>query len=88
MIADLANHDIHKRFPPHRLDDVADTPPPPVPVEPFPINLVPSTPQPTSTPREPATETRLKRKLAYIDVYVDDFLALCQGDRRERTRVR
>jgi hypothetical protein len=88
-IADIANRDIHKRFPPHRLDEVAETPPPPpVPSEPFPINLVPSTPQPTSAPRESAAATRPRQKLAYVDVYVDDFLGLCQGDRRERTRVR
>jgi hypothetical protein len=88
-IADLANRDIHKRFPPHRLDQVADTtPPPPPPYTGGPINLLPSTSQPTDAPREPTTEARLRSKLAYVDVYVDDFLAVCQGDRRERTRVR
>jgi hypothetical protein len=88
-IADLANATIHKRFPPHRLDALADTPPPSQsPLEPYPINHTPSTPQPTGAPREPAVEARPRRKLAYVDVYVDDFLGLCQGDRRERTRVR
>ena len=88
-IADIANRDIHKRFPPHRLDAVADTPPPPqLTPDQCPINLLPSTPQPTDAPREPASEARPRPKLAYVDVYVDDFLGLCQGGRRERTRVR
>jgi hypothetical protein len=88
-IADLANANIHKRFLPHRLDALADTPPPSQsPGELYPINLVPSTPQPPGAPREPPSATRPRKKLAYVDVYVDDFLGLCQGDRRERTRVR
>ena len=88
-IADITNRDIHKRFPPHRLDAVADTPPPPqLTPDQCPINLLPSTPQPTDAPREPASEARPRPKLAYVDVYVDDFLGLCQGGRRERTRVR
>jgi hypothetical protein len=88
-IADLANANIHKRFLPHRLDALADTPPPSqLLLEPYPINLMPSTPQPTGAPREPASEARPRKKLAYVDVYMDDFLGLCQGDRRERTRVR
>jgi hypothetical protein len=31
---------------------------------------------------------RLRQRLAYIDIYVDDFLALCQGSQRERTLIR
>ena len=30
----------------------------------------------------------MRKKLAYIDLYVDDFLALSQGNSRDRTRVR
>jgi hypothetical protein len=83
-IADIANRNMHHRAPPHRLDELADTPPPtdggPLPAEPsLPTVTEPLVTQPLAPPRP---------RLAYIDVYVDDFLGACQGNKRERTRVR
>ena len=77
-VADLANESIRQAVPdrPHRLDALADT-----------------TPEPTAT--KPPTLSmhhnrlgRHRRPLAYIDVFVDDFLGAAQGDQSRRTRIR
>ncbi len=75
-ICDLANKNIHSNVGapfPHRLEPMANSPPPP------PSSLcVPFPPQPAANPRKPP--------LATADVYVDDFIALAQTQ-RERIRV-
>jgi hypothetical protein len=89
-IADIANRDIHTTQGPHRLDALADTEPPQTPVTDPPTNYMPSVPQPsdTSSRKQRGSQRRLQQRLAYIDIYVDDFLGLCQGNHRERTRIR
>lgn len=85
-IADLANNNIHQSSTPHQLDALADTE---AAIDPTPqqlaIDLLPSLappppPHPDMNPSKP--------RLAYIDLYMDDFLGLCQGNRRTRNRVR
>jgi len=67
-IADLINEQLES----------SDIMPPPHPMEPLasrPIPLSPFTPDPF-----PIRDTGpIRRPLAYVDVYVDDFLKLCQG---------
>ena len=84
--ADLANRRMHQQYsPPHRLDLDADTPPEADdgPKYDDDQHLVPPLPEPSATTRQP-----LPDPLNYIDVYVDDFTCLCQGNRRRRTVVR
>jgi hypothetical protein len=93
--ADLANAVLATTYMPgpHRLDSVAQTlPPPPAPTAPllgagpFPDlpAPVPSLPQPDSStlPRAPR-----RKPLQYVDIYMDDFLGLMQGDKRRQNRV-
>ena len=79
-VADLANDTLRQRpeqiSEHHRLEDQADTAPAPLP---------------ETSPTLPMDHNRQgyhQRPLAYIDVFVDDFLGLAQGDRRRRARVR
>jgi hypothetical protein len=84
--ADIANRAIHTAQAPHRT-----------PATEPPMNytlLVPPTPNTSSRKQRGSGHqhttdiSRVRRRLAYIDIYVDDFLALCQGNKRERTRIR
>ena len=85
-VADLANAAIASNQPqlPHRLDEVAESPP----------ALDPATPLPTSvgTSRHiPPHQTRTgfaQRPTAYWDIYVDDFVGLVQGNQPRRTKVK
>ena len=84
--ADLANFALQSTpqlgHVPHRLDLVAETPPPPETVGVAAQNNN-STPVP-NTDESP----KLLRPLQYWDVYVDDFLGLAQGDFARRKRVK
>lgn len=87
--ADLANQYLASSYQPgpHRLESMADAPdtadPPPMPpttvaVLPTPVPLPP-----------PSTAPSVRRKpLEYVDIYVDDFVALAQGGPARRQRVR
>ena len=69
-VADLANATLSSGGPigdRHKLDDVADSPPPSYDIP------------PAAVPMHVGWRPRRKGLLAYIDVYVDDFLGLCQG---------
>ena len=83
-VADLANESLQAEPPltttPHRLDQVADTPPPPD--EPFSI--------PTLSQRmhPPEWQSPQQQALAYVDVYMDDFLGVAQGTPQRRTTIR
>ena len=90
--ADIANSRVHAPYcPPHRLDQVASTPPPP---DPAPVSRLaaPSLPSlPTPSPHPSSSDTSrllLPNPLHYVDVYVDDFISLVQGNARRRTMVR
>lgn len=78
-VADLANRHIHlgTLFPDHPLEEVSQTQPP-CSAEP-PHDAHPRAPpsDTTSIPRPPPHSGALP--LAYVDVYVDDFLHLAQG---------
>ena len=67
-VADVANAKIAKNWkpPPHRQDDVADTP-------------TPSTRPPSAKGKPPRIKHRGKGPLGKTDVYVDDFILLAQG---------
>ena len=76
-ITDVVNHETKRNWhpPPHRQDDVADTPT--------------ETSRPPSTMgRPPRIRHRSKGPLGSTDVYVDDFIQLVQGGRRRRQRLR
>ena len=78
-VADLANAALARGDvpdEPHRLEPVASSPAPTYPVgEP-------------EVPRGHNRPTQHGRPLAYIDVFVDDFIGLASGPPRHRNRVR
>ena len=86
-IADLTNHRLHRHhvFPPHRLEPLADAPPPASaaapPVAP-PPDLLWHTPVPPPNP----LLYHFQRPVAAVDVFVDDFLAIAQPPTTTRTR--
>ena len=95
--ADLANRNLAKNIPakPHHLDDAADL----ISLEL--ANNSPTIPTPTShtdstslRPALPANTTRdpslpfPPSNAAYVDVFVDDFIALCQGSNAQERQVR
>ena len=86
-IADLANERILKnRHPkPHRLDDIADSLPPTDNIHPPQVELA-AVPLPTQ--RDPFLHNPRRRPVAHIDVYVDDFCGLAQGNPERLRRVR
>ena len=89
-VADIANNNIKKwrNPPPHRLDLVADSPPSADNLPP----LVPSRDLPpaldTPIDRDPALAVKNRRILAEVDVFVDDFLGVAQGNLKRLRRVR
>jgi hypothetical protein len=100
--ADLANAALATKYvpPPHRLDAAANTPPSAAPAqlaqrtttvqppsEPAtpPQARVAALPTPTAAERMPVPR---KKPVTYVDVYVDDYLALVQGGVQRRNRVR
>jgi len=86
---DLANRAAeHSYPPPHRLDALADTPPPPAHPAPAPPD-----PQRWKPVPEPPQRRQRRRGLAHkpvgkFDVFVDDAIGLVQGGRPRRTRLR
>ena len=90
-IADVANHNILKWRdpPPHRLEADADTPPEPE-TDPVPhrldVTLPPAVPIPAT--RDPSLPSKNSRPLAAVDVFVDDFIGMAQGNTARLNRVR
>ena len=88
-IADTANlfllrqHRIPER---HPLEPAADSRPPPRMPQPLPPD--PSLAVPVPTVPDPHLNPARRRRLEYIDVYMDDFLGLAQGSKAARTNVR
>lgn len=89
--ADLANSRLHFPYcPPHRLDKVASSEPPP---DPAPVSRqaatnLPQLPHPSPLPLSDTSQQPIAAPLSYVDVYVDDFIGLVQGNARRRTMVR
>lgn len=80
-IADLTNTKLtsNATLPHHRLESVAQTPPPTVDVS----SLPPLSTYGLSTPvpdTSPVFSPALASPLGYVDVYVDDFIQLAQGN--------
>eukprot|EP00980_Cylindrotheca_fusiformis_P013602 scaffold3499_cov103-Cylindrotheca_fusiformis.AAC.1 len=89
-IADIANQRIHKRqrAPPHRLDALASSPSQDAVTLPPPTSSVPqSTATTLPTARNPL-QTTYQRRLATVDLFVDDFIAAAQGPKSRLTNVR
>lgn len=84
-IADLANASLQQGIsvPPHRLRALADTPAPPFEI-PRPPEL--TTFESTALPNHPVGPCR--RPLKYVDVYVDNFIGLAQGNSNTCNQVR
>ena len=81
-VADLANEALHSHQPSkqHQLDDRAEAiEPPPAP---------PLTQEHAQLTRNPYLRQPKAKLLAYVDVFVDDFLGLAQGPRHRRHHVR
>jgi hypothetical protein len=84
-IADLANSRIRSMdlsATPHRLDELADTPPAPITRAAPPIPL-PRIPPPSVISRGP-----LQKPINFVDVFMDDFIILSQLPIFDRLRVR
>ena len=96
--ADLANYSLNAKIPPepHHLDDVAEEIDPELawngstPANIQPLRL-PSSSHPSSLAPNKIRDPSLPfpdSYAAYVDVFVDDFIALCQGPTSEQSRVR
>ena len=81
-VADIANESLcyHQPSKPHKLDNRTEAiaPPPAPPLAQEHIELT----------REPYLRRPKAKLLAYVDVFVDDFLGLAQGPRHRRHHVR
>jgi hypothetical protein len=88
-VADIANDSILKWRdpPPHRLEEVADTPPE-TDVRPALLPLPSHVATPVPETRDPALLGIARRQLAAIDLFVDDFIGLGQGSRQRLNRIR
>ena len=80
-VADLANKSLHSHQPsrPHKLDNLSEA-------------LAPPTAPPISVEHTKLTHDPYLRRpkanlLAYVDVFVDDFLGLSQGPQHRRRHV-
>lgn len=88
--ADLANQRFHHQYaPPHRLDDVSETPPPPDKVAATRVEHRPG--QPALSLAAPAflySSQPLSQPLAEVELYMDDYIGLVQGHQRRRRCVK
>jgi len=85
-IADVANSYLHRHrhWPPHRLDPLADSPSLDAIALPAPTSATAATT--TSLPPPNPLLRHLRRPLAAVDVFVDDFIALAQPATQHSTR--
>ena len=81
-VADLANEDLrtHQPSKQHLLDNRAEA------VEPPPAPLL--TQEHANLTRDPYLQRPNAKLLAYVDVFVDEFLGMAQGHRHRRRHVR
>jgi len=89
-VADLANERLNRNYaPPHPLETVSCTPTPPTPLPPVPATR-PNVATVSSLPAPPpsVSTTPLRDPLSYVDVYMDDFMGMAQGNARRRRMVR
>ena len=86
-IADITNRRLLHMVPesPHPLDDTADTPPD---VPPPHTDLEAATAVPLPPRVDPHLARYRRRRLAYVDIYVDDFIGAAQGRRKHLLNVR
>lgn len=85
-VADLANRRLQNRWAPpaHRLDRLAETPPPKPLDGSGQVDSSAATTRPTNIPHR----KHHPRPAASVDVFVDDFIGLCQGQQSRRQQVR
>ena len=87
-ITDMANEDIRTNVQqlPHKLDSIAQA----MDYNAKPLLTTSSSLQGTSDipARNPVLNRPSPKRAAYIDIFVDDFIALVQGDHRQLSRVR
>jgi hypothetical protein len=85
-VADLANHNMWDKLAssPHRLDDISETPPPVVPN----VHRASAGRAPTHLPPQSSPAGRPAPPVKSWDVYVDDCIALVQGNRVHRQHVK
>jgi hypothetical protein len=85
-VADLANQRLRNHWypPPHRLEQQAQCQPP--------VPLLPSSASPTgiavNLPVILPNRYHLSKPVANVDVFVDDFIAMCQGTTQRQRTVR
>jgi hypothetical protein len=86
-VADVTNRRLVNHWipPPHRLEELADSQP-----NKSPDTTATLTTKHTTTPPSTRPHNRRTRKLPLkkVDVFVDDFVAMAQGDRQQLSRVR
>ena len=87
-ITDMANQDIRTNVQqlPHKLDSIAQA----MDYNAKPLLTTSSSLQGTSDipERNPVLNRPSPKRAAYVDIFVDDFIALVQGDHRQLSRVR
>jgi hypothetical protein len=85
-VADMANRRLQNRWhpPPHRLDKLADTPPTRPLEASGQLDSWAATKRPSTIPRR----QHHPRPIANVDVFVDDFIGMCQGMKSRRKVVR
>jgi hypothetical protein len=81
-VAGLANHQLRNRLScgPHRLDSIAETPPP-VPPK---VHHVTAGQAPTQLPPQPTPTGRPSPPVKSREVYVDEFIGMVQGNHQHR----
>jgi hypothetical protein len=84
-VADLANICLqnHWKPPPHRLEAQADTPPSVPPLASGQLDTRTAVAQPVNIP----FRRHNRKPLANMDVFVDNFIGMCQGPSAKRTKV-
>ena len=85
-VADIANHRLqnHWQPPPHRLEALAETPP----SKPLSKSGQSNSPASLSLPASIPLRRHHPRPVANLDVFVDDFIGMCQGPKPRRSTVR
>jgi hypothetical protein len=88
-VADITNKRLmnHWKPPPHRLEEAANTPPEAA-VDNAPQRARMETSPPLASSTRPANRLTRKRPLRKVDVFVDDFVGMAQGNGQQLSAVR
>jgi hypothetical protein len=88
-VTDITNRRLanHWKPPPHRLEELADTQPEDSLETETTVNIAAKC-VPLATSTRPHNRRTRKRPLQKTDVFVDDFVAMAQGDKRQLSKVR